>query len=71
MTDIYLLHHVHSLDDAKECVKLMGVFSSLDKAEAAKTQALTMPGFVDSPDGFSINRYVLDDVAWTKGFAPA
>ncbi len=66
--DVFLLQHVHELPDGEEDVKLIGVYSSEDHAEKAKQRVLTKPGFRDSPEGFSIDRYTVDTDNWTEGY---
>jgi hypothetical protein len=68
MTDVFLVHHVHQLSDGEEDVKLLGVFSSEEKAALAIDDALKLPGFSEAPDGFSIDKYQVDKRTWTQGF---
>ena len=37
-------------------------------AEARVATALTQPGFVDYPQGFIVDEYVIDQHEWTSGF---
>ena len=67
MNEVYLLHHMHAIEDHED-VKLLGVFSSRELAERAKERALNLPGFKDSPDGFSIDKYIIDRMGWTAGY---
>jgi hypothetical protein len=64
----FLLHHVHDLADGHEDVKLIGVFSSRDKAQAVLNDLRGQPGFRDVPDGFEINSQILDQAAWLEGY---
>ncbi|WP_225826491.1 DUF7336 domain-containing protein [Streptomyces naphthomycinicus] len=52
-------------DDAK----LLGVYSTLEKAEERVRRARLRPGFADEPDCFVIDEYTLDADEWTGGFA--
>ncbi|ENT5106328.1 hypothetical protein ACFFZI_001847, partial [Pseudomonas aeruginosa] len=63
----YILHHTYGPSES-ESYKLLGVFSSQLNAEQAKDQYLTLPGFRDYPEGFSIIAYSLDESHWTEGF---
>lgn len=63
----YILHHTYGPLE-NESYKLLGVFSSQLTAEQAKDQYLTLPGFRDYPEGFSIIAYSLDESHWTEGF---
>lgn len=65
---VYVVHHVHEMLDGEEDVKLIGVYSSHEMAEAAVSRARTKPGFVAVPDGFSIDPYELDKDHWTEGY---
>jgi homoserine kinase type II len=71
MTDaptVWLAWHEHESDGASE-LKLVGVFSTRERAEAAIEARRGKPGFVDHPDGFEISSYVIDgDAAWLDGF---
>ena len=68
MTDVFLVHHVHQLPDDEEDVKLLGVFSSEEKAVFAIDCARSLHGFSEAPDGFSVSKYQVDKRAWTEGF---
>jgi hypothetical protein len=66
--NVFLLWHVHNLPGGAEDVKLIGVYSSRDLAEQAQQKATLLPGFRDVPDGFCIDRYVVDRDHWTEGY---
>jgi hypothetical protein len=67
---VYLLQHVHDLDGGHEHVKLIGVFSSRSKAQAALDRVRGQPGFRDTPEGFDISEFELDsnDLGWPEGY---
>jgi hypothetical protein len=65
---VFLLHHIRELEDDAEEVKLIGVYSTVRKAESAIEQLRKLPGFVDAPDGFEINEHTIDQTSWTTGF---
>lgn len=67
MNEAYLLHHIRMIDDHED-IKLLGVFSTRELAERARERALNLPGFKDSPDGFSVDKYIIDRMGWTAGF---
>jgi homoserine kinase type II len=67
--EVYLLWHAHNLDEEEE-VKLLGVYSSEQKAEKARERARSLPGFRDYPENFHIDRYAVDRDHWTEGFIP-
>ncbi len=66
--EVFLLHHVHEFSDGEEDMKLIGVYSSEERAEEAKQRALTLLGFRDLPDGFSIDHYTVDADHWSEVF---
>jgi len=48
---------------------LIGVYSSMAKAEDAKKRLSQENGFKDDPSGFEICPYKIDEDNWTKGFS--
>lgn len=68
MTTVYVLQHVHSLDDGEEDVKFIGVYSARENAEAAIRRLSQAPGFSDASDGFHIDEYQLDMDHWCEGY---
>ena len=66
--EVFVLQHVHTFDDGKEDVKMIGVYSSHEQAEAAIERPSVKPGFSDAPEGFEIDRYVLNEDCWTEGY---
>jgi len=67
---IYLVQHVYKVDgeDDNEEVKLIGVYSTKDKAKAATRRLAEQVGFKDYPDGFIIGPMVLNRDYWATGF---
>jgi hypothetical protein len=49
-------------------VKVIGIYSSVDLAEAAVERARLLPGFVEQPDAFVVERYDVDKDHWPRGF---
>ena len=66
--DVFVLQHVHTFDDSEEEVKMIGVYSSQEQAEAAVERLSAKPGFSDAPEGFAIDRYVVNEDCWTEGY---
>jgi len=66
---VFVLQHVHSLDDGGEDVKFIGVYSSRENAQAAVTRLCRAPGFSDAPAGFHIDEYQIDKDQWVEGYA--
>lgn len=69
MANVYVLQHVHSMDDGEEDVKLIGVYSSRANAEATIARLRKAPGFSDAPAGFCIDEYQLDKDQWVEGYS--
>src|SRR5215813_9034145 len=58
----------HELYDGREDHdKLLGVYSTKDKAEQALISLRNKPGFRDHPEGFEIRFGKADSTAWTNG----
>jgi hypothetical protein len=58
---------LHSLPETGR-VKVVGVYSSRELAEAAEERTRLLPGFADEPDGFTIEQYEVDRDHWPRGF---
>lgn len=67
MQSVFLLFHQYDLDD-DDTSKLLGVYSSHDRAERRMHEARSLPGFRRFPDAFIIDEYVIDENRWTSGF---
>jgi len=66
--DVFVLHHVHELDDDNEDVKLIGVYSSRAAAQGAIERMSLQPGFRETVNGFTVDRYPVDKDHWAEGF---
>lgn len=66
--DVYILQHLHIIDDDCEDVKLIGIYSSEANAAAGLERVRHMPGFCDDPSGFSIACYKVDEDHWAEGY---
>lgn len=64
---VFMLHHVHEFENGHEDVKLIGVFSTREKAESALAKVKDMPGFKELPQGFSLDEHTLDQLGWVEG----
>lgn len=51
MSKVYILTHALELPDGCEELKILGVYESLESAEAARSRAQHLPGFKDFPAG--------------------
>jgi homoserine kinase type II len=69
MKTVFLVFHVRIKEDLiNENVKLLGVFSSHENAEAHVQKVKSKPGFCDHPQGFSIDEHMIDQGSWLEGF---
>lgn len=66
--NVFVLQHVHKFSDDNEDVKMIGVYSSRQQAEAAVERLSAKPGFRNAPEVFSIDQYVLDKDHWLDGY---
>jgi hypothetical protein len=58
---------LHSLPESGR-VKVVGIYSSQDLAEAAEKRSRQLPGFAEEPEGFTIQQYEVDKDHWPRGF---
>ncbi|BFO13910.1 hypothetical protein SHKM778_02980 [Streptomyces sp. KM77-8] len=49
-------------------VKLLGVYSTEEKAEERIVRARPLSGFRDEPECFVVDSYVVDEDTWEDGF---
>lgn len=69
MDEVFLLWHEHpENDDEEDDSKLLGVYSSEERALARIQQARSVIGFRRFPEGFTVARYVVDRDEWKEGF---
>jgi len=64
---VYIVQHEHEVEGCDD-VKLIGIFSSLEKANATVERYKNLPGFRDCKDSFFVNDYILDETEWKEGF---
>lgn len=65
---VFVVEHLHVLDDGEESVKLIGVYSTRENAESAVDRLKLQPGFRDAIEGFTIDPYALDEDNWAEGY---
>jgi hypothetical protein len=68
LQQVYLLWHTHELEDGESDEKLLGVYSTEEKATRRIAAARKLPGFRDTSAGFEVARYVVDRDEWPEGF---
>jgi hypothetical protein len=68
MDHVYVVRHEYEGPDGADKGKFIGVYASLEQANAAVKRARRLPGFAARPDGFSVSRYEVGKDHWTEGF---
>ncbi len=68
MTDVYVFWHCRQDEQGIDHDKMLGIFSSEEKAKQALAILRDKPGFKDHPDGFEILRDIVDHVHMLEGF---
>jgi hypothetical protein len=73
MASVFMLSHTHEFDDGHEDVKIIGLYSSREKAESVLANVRDQPGFRIFPEGFSIDEWRVDPdhIGWSEGFITA
>ena len=77
--EVFIVQHLHTINEDEEDIKIIGIYSSREKAFAAITRLKTKSGFKDfhrlidpslddQSDGFYIDKYELDKDDWSEGF---
>ncbi|ACA16902.1 hypothetical protein M446_2449 [Methylobacterium sp. 4-46] len=67
MNSVFVVHHTRELEGTEE-YKFIGVFSSEKSAKDAVLKLSMIEGFREYVDGFSIDRYEVDNISWQEGF---
>jgi hypothetical protein len=49
-------------------LKILGAYSTKQKAQERLLRSRGLPGFRDEPDCFLVDQYTLDEDRWTEGF---
>ncbi len=68
MKEVYVLQHSHDLESEEADIKLIGVYSTEEKAKKTITKLSSQPGFKDTPQGFHIDKYEINKDHWGEGF---
>lgn len=68
MSTVFVVQHEHEVADKVDDVKFIGVYSTREMAEAAVQRLRHAPGFADTPEGFHISEYRLDQDHWVEGY---
>ena len=65
---VYVLQHLHELDDGSSDVKLIGIYGTEQDAIAARKRLSAAPGFKESPECFAIDPYEVGQDHWVEGY---
>lgn len=65
---IYFLYYVYEFEDGHDDVRLLGVFSSKQKANIALQNIKKNPDYKKIKNFFSIHQIIIDRLAWTEGY---
>jgi hypothetical protein len=68
MKTLFVVFHEHDTEIISDTSKLIGIYSSREKAMDAVVRYQQKPGFSDYPLGFSIDEYHVDEDYWKEGF---
>jgi hypothetical protein len=68
MKNVYILQHIVPRAPESENVKVIGIYSSEQKAAEAIKRLKSKPGFATVKEGFHIDKYELNKDHWTEGF---
>ena len=65
---VYLLCHDYETPTSPDNGEILGIFGSETDARQAMADLASKPGFIAFPQGFTIDRYEVDEDHWTEGF---
>jgi len=66
---VFLLQHSYKISGYCDEIKYIGLFSSREKAKKAINKLKYQDGFKKYKNGFSIDRYIVDQVFWKKSIS--
>lgn len=66
--EVYVLQHSYALQNGCDETKMLGVFSSAEKAQEAIEIYKTLPGFCEHPQDFHLDKYLVDERCWAEGY---
>ena len=69
MQKVYFLYHVIYEDTDDEDTKEIGTYTSYQLAEETINRIKDKPSFIDYPNDFHIDEYIIDKDYWTDGFS--
>ena len=63
---VYQLEHEYWKNDCDLSGFRLGYYTSLEEAEQAREQYLTLPGFIDHPEGFKVTKHIVNVKSCSK-----
>ena len=69
MQKVCELHHTRDKGTADENDKKISTYDSYQLAKDAINRIKDKPGFIDYPNDFYIDEYIIDKDYWTDGFS--
>lgn len=67
MKTVFLLQHSYEVNEI-EYTKVIGIYSTRNKAQEVISTYKELPGFKEYPEDFYIDEYHLDKNEWEEGF---
>ncbi|WP_294266555.1 hypothetical protein [uncultured Chryseobacterium sp.] len=68
LESVFSVSHSYTIHRYLDDERMIGVFSSKEKAEQAVEELKTKEGFILHPDDFDISELDLNDLLWKSGF---
>jgi hypothetical protein len=65
---IILVTHEYENSLGCECLKIVGLFRTIEEAQAAVASLRDKEGFRDHPEGFDIGPRTIGEISWASGF---
>ncbi len=65
---VYFLYYVYEFEDGHDEVRLLGVFSSREKAKIALQNIKKNPDCKKIKNLFSMHQVTIDKLGWTEGY---
>lgn len=67
LKSVFLVQHSYEIGEFEE-TKIIGIYSTREKAEIVIEQYKCIQGFKDYPDRFYVSEYKIDKNHWEDGF---
>lgn len=64
---LYIVCHMYEINEHEEA-RMIGIFSSVNKANEVIKKHKKLPGFKEYPDGFIVDTCKMEEEDWESGF---